>query len=50
MKYILESIPFSSKIGWVAETVPMFKREAEALLKARLAYSGRVRRYRIIKS
>ena len=50
MKFILESIPFSAKVGWVAETIPMFKREAEALLQARLAYKDRSRRYRVIKA
>tara|TARA_Y100000592_G_scaffold86312_1_gene139473 strand:- start:212 stop:364 length:153 start_codon:yes stop_codon:yes gene_type:complete len=50
MKFVVESIPFSAKVGWVAETIPMFKREAEALLHARLAYKNRSRRYRLTKA
>jgi len=47
--YILESIPFFNKSGWLAESIPMFKREAEALLKSRRAFKDRKFRYRLTK-
>ena len=47
--YIIESIPFSSKVGWVTETIPMIRRQAEALMRVRLANASGKRRYRLIK-
>jgi hypothetical protein len=47
--YILESIPFLNKTGWIAESIPMFKREAEALLKSRRAFEDRKFRYKLTK-
>tara|TARA_R100000081_G_C4679921_1_gene96942 strand:+ start:404 stop:562 length:159 start_codon:yes stop_codon:yes gene_type:complete len=51
MKFVIESIPFSAKVGWVVETIPMFKREAEALHRLRLANNTgkNRRRYRLTK-
>jgi len=49
---ILQSIPFSDKTGWVTESIPMYKKQAEALLKMRaLRNKGKNRRrYRLIKT
>jgi hypothetical protein len=48
--YILQSIPFASKSGWVIETIPMIRRQAEALLKARIANATGARRFRLVKA
>jgi hypothetical protein len=49
---ILQSIPFSSKSGWVTESIPMYKKQAQALLKARQVHNQgkNRRRYRLIKA
>jgi len=50
--FVLESIPFTSKSGWTAESIPMYRKQAEALLRARLANrkGNNTRRYRLIKA
>lgn len=48
--YTLESIPFASKSGWIAESIPMYRRDAEKLLRGRIANSKGVRRYRLVKA
>jgi len=49
---ILQSIAFTAKSGWITESMPMYKRQAQALYKARLANNKgeRRRRYRLIKA
>ena len=47
--YTLESIPFASKSGWIAESIPMFRRDAEKLLRSRIANAKGARRYRLVK-
>jgi len=49
---VLESIPFSAKTGWVTESIPMYKKQAEALLKVRLRNNEgqNRRRYRLVKA
>jgi hypothetical protein len=47
--FILQSIPFASKSGWVNETIPLIKRHAHALLEARKANATGTRRFRIIR-
>jgi hypothetical protein len=47
--FTIESIPFASKSGWVTETIPMVRRQAEALLKARIANATGKRRFRLVK-
>ena len=47
---VLQSIPFASKSGWVTETIPMYRKQAEALMRVRLANrKGNTRRYRLVK-
>lgn len=50
--FILQSIPYQAKTGWFTETIPMHKKQADALLKRRLAENAgdKKRRYRLIKS
>lgn len=49
--FILESIPFSDKTGWTTESMPLYKKQAEALLRARQARNtgSKRRRYRLTK-
>jgi hypothetical protein len=49
---ILQSIAFTAKSGWVTESIPMYKRQAEALYKVRLANNKgeHRRRYRLVKA
>lgn len=47
--FIIQSIPFASKSGWVTETIPMIKRQAHALLEARKANATGKRRFRLTK-
>ena len=47
--YILESIPFASKSGWVIESIPMLKKQAEKLYRSRIANAKGARRYRLVK-
>jgi hypothetical protein len=48
--FVLESIPFTSKSGWIVESIPMYRKQAEALLRSRLANrNGNTRRYRVVK-
>jgi hypothetical protein len=48
--FILQSIPLMQKTGWTNESIPMYKKQANALLKVRLANNtGKHRfRYRLI--
>lgn len=50
--YILQSIEFTAKSGWITESIPMYKRQAEALYKARLANNTgeKRRRYRLVRA
>jgi len=48
--FVLESIPFASKSGWVVESIPMLKKQAEKLYRSRIAYSKGVRRYRLVRA
>ena len=48
--FILESIPFASKSGWVAESIAMFRKDAEKLLRSRIANSTGKRRFRLVKA
>ena len=48
--YILESIPFASKSGWVVESIAMFRKDAEKLLRSRIANAKGSRRYRLVKA
>lgn len=42
------SIPFSSKSGWITESMPMYRKQAEALRLSRLASNkNQTRRYRV---
>jgi len=47
--YILESIPFASKSGWITESIPMLKKQAEKLYRSRIANAKGARRYRLVK-
>jgi len=48
--FVLESIPFASKSGWVVESIAMFRRDAEKLLRSRIANSTGARRFRLVKA
>ena len=48
--FILESIPFASKTGWITETIPMIRRQAEALYQARKANATGARRFRLVRT
>jgi len=49
--FVLESIPFSQKTGWTIESMPLYKKQAEALLRSRHARNtgAQRRRYRLTK-
>jgi len=48
--FVLESIPFASKSGWVAESIPMIRKQAERLLRSRVSNSTGARRFRLVKA
>ena len=48
--YTLESIPFASKSGWIAESIPMLKKQAEKLFRSRIANAKGARRYRLVRA
>jgi len=47
---ILQSIPLTQKTGWITESIPMYKKQANALLKVRLMQNTGAKRlrYRLI--
>jgi len=45
----IESIPFASKSGWVIESIPMLKKQAEKLYRSRVANATGARRFRLVK-
>ena len=49
MFYVLESTPYETN-NWVAETIPMYLKDAERLIKARILVSNGNRRYRLINA
>jgi hypothetical protein len=48
--FILESIPFASKSGWITESIPMLKKQAEKLFRSRMANSTGARRFRLVRA
>ena len=48
--FILQSIPFASKSEWVTESVPMLRKQAEKLLRSRIANATGARRFRLVRS
>jgi len=48
--FVLESIPFASKSGWVVESIPMLKKQAEKLFRSRIANSTGARRFRLVRA
>ena len=47
--FILQSIPFASKSEWVTESIPLLRKQAEALYRARMANATGKRRFRLTK-
>jgi hypothetical protein len=45
----IESIPFALKSGWIAESIPMLKKQAEKLFRSRVANATGARRFRLVR-